>query len=748
MRYFWSAPLIVGTVIAFFYASRILYNNNHKKITYRFFTYLSIMSGFWSLGYGMMLIVESERAFIIFRIIGAMAALCYVVVIQTIIGHITERLESVNKLIIYELTVGAIVGVFSNVPSYYTLTHTQGGIICRFTSPVMFWIVTGYTVIVCAVTTMMTFGMTRKSMSARTQAIGNTLLKLEGYVLVGIVLDYLFPLIGADVNIPFCAILQHNGLEMFYRMIHRLNKNSVAAENMPFYIYRSVRTPILTFDSEYTLLLANEEARKMFDIEENDIENTSYNFWVTNFGHTKHAAVHDVRETTTIEASHLKKDINCQLAINPIYDEFEELLGYIVVVTDMTEHYKNLREVEAAKVEAEKANLAKSQFLANMSHEIRTPMNAILGFTELALQEDEKTIPPKANEYFTDIETATEGLLYTINSILDISKIESGKMELSPSNYNTADLIKELSVVIGAQAKKRGIDFIMDIDESLPSVLYGDKDRVREILLNLLSNALKYTEEGYIKFSISVIGIKKDIARLRMSVADTGIGIQSKDLNAIFESFKRVDLARNKKTEGTGLGLSITKGFANLMDGDVTVESTPGVGSTFTVEIAQEIVDREPVNLDKSKKQVKELGEKKLIFKNVRFLAVDDSTINLKVISRYLELYDSKCDLAQSGIESIDMCKENNYDIIFMDQMMPKMDGVETMKNIRELGNGYELNGANKIIALTANSLAGVKEEMIDAGFDDYITKPVNMKILETTILKYLTTDQYEYVEK
>ena len=408
--------------------------------------------------------------------------------------------------------------------------------------------------------------------------------------------------------------------------------------------------------------------------------------------------------------------------------------GYMAWLFDLTFINKYAQEIVALKEYAESANQSKSTFLANMSHEIRTPMNAIVGFNELILQDSTDN---KIRGYATDIKVASANLLSIINDILDISKIESGKMEKNEKNYILKRLIDESVINIMSMADSKKLEFIMDIDNKLPYELYGDMDHIRNILINLLNNAVKYTKEGFIKFIVKMEEINSDMVTIKFSVADSGIGIREEDQKKLFKKFEKFDLKKNSGIEGTGLGLTIVKGYVELLGGSIDVESEYGVGSTFSVTLDQKVVSfaREDEKEDEQQSN-NETKRRKFRAPNARILVTDDNEINLKVTSSLLKSYGIRVDLADSGKRAIEMCRTNPYDIVFMDPMMPEMHGIEAMKCIRSLVDDDSYQSV--IIALTANAISGVKEQMEAEGFNGYITKPIDILYMEEMLLKFL----------
>ena len=391
---------------------------------------------------------------------------------------------------------------------------------------------------------------------------------------------------------------------------------------------------------------------------------------------------------------------------------------------------KLIEELNAAKEQAEKANRAKTDFLSNMSHEIRTPLNAILGFSQIL--SEGKNLDEEDKGLVKDICTAGNNLIELVNGILDISKIEANKLEIVNSDYEFKKIFDEMVLLTKGRIGEKPLIFNYFYDESIPKYFYGDSSRIKQIGINLLTNAVKYTKEGSVTLKVSSV-IHGNMCRIILCVEDTGIGIKEENIDKLFTKFERLGVEKQTTVEGTGLGLAITKKLAELMDGKILVNSKYGQGSKFTVIIDQKIVDKKEeikpsVNSEVSVKEVINAKEKKI-------LIVDDNMLNIKVASRLLEQFGfNNIDSAFSGEECISKVKNNNYDLILMDDMMPKMTGSETFTHLKEI-EGFK----TPVIALTANAISGMREKYIEYGFNDYLSKPIERAELNRVVLKYLS---------
>ena len=421
------------------------------------------------------------------------------------------------------------------------------------------------------------------------------------------------------------------------------------------------------------------------------------------------------------------------------------VMGLLFLILIMFARYsvKNVenKELQQEKLMALQASQTKSEFLSNMSHEIRTPINAILGMDEMILRESTEQ---NILEYAENLRHAGNSLLGIINDILDFSKIEAGKMEIIPVEYQLSSILNDLVNMIYNRAAKKGLKFIARADSEIPSILFGDEIRIKQVITNILTNAVKYTEKGSVTLTIDYREKGKDSIILIVSVKDTGIGIKPADLDKLFSAFERIEEKRNRTIEGTGLGMNITQQLLHLMGSKLNVESIYGEGSTFWFEIEQKIVNREPLGdfVEAFRNSLKNHSEyhEKFIAPDATILVVDDTVMNLTVVKGLLKQTKIQIDTAESGYECLDMVVKKKYDVIFLDHRMPGIDGIETLKEMKTMP--INLNADTPVISLTANAISGAREQYMAAGFQDYITKPIDSAQLENMLIKYLPPEK------
>lgn len=491
-------------------------------------------------------------------------------------------------------------------------------------------------------------------------------------------------------------------------------------------VFNSLGDCMITLNENHEVMMYNDVAKQMFpELEMYRKVQTVENFPV-------HILEAEEPESLKMNGKHYEG------RLRTVLDPEQIVRGYTILITDVTDTYEYIRELSQMRKKAEEANQSKSNFLANMSHEIRTPMNAIVGMSDLLI---EKSHGHEIYDYACDIKTAALNLLSIINDILDLSKVEAGKMELAEDEYFVEELVRDTVNLVKMSAEQKGLQFQVNVAEDIPRQLYGDEGRIRQILINIINNAVKFTKEGYVRLDVSGRYKDEENIALQFVVEDTGIGIKEEDIAVIFEAFRQLDMNRNRKTEGTGLGLAITKQLVTLMDGDIQLESEYGKGTRFIIRIKQRVVDKRSIKEEPAVHRVETVKETRMfVAKEYRVLLVDDNAMNRKVACAMLKPYGFQLAEASCGSAAIERVKRVEYDMILMDHMMPEMDGVEATKIIRsECGE----NGKKAvIIALTANAIQGAREMYLENGFDDFLSKPFDRSQMHELLDKWVPEEQ------
>ncbi|MBQ7934519.1 MAG: response regulator [Lachnospiraceae bacterium] len=740
IKYICPIILFTCSVLAFFFSALVIWSPGRKETENRLLAALCLGSAIWSVGFGALFLQTDPEIAYRCRVIGMIGTILYLITGVVLVCYLSEIKKSIARVINAFASTGVVI-YFLTVERSQTIYQLDTiGMTYSFKPGLANTIYTIYSIVIAvsifAVSLYMCFSKIR-----RIRHFGKIFLLMDGIILLGTILDTVFPLLGMSA-IPGSTITQFWGAIVVFVAIRANNRSKINIGNMSEYIYYSLSIPVLVYDSTRTLKIANDAAADFFKIKQETLshENVPLD---SLFEAEPEALFQFEGSSQNIDAVFHAKQTYCNLSINKITDRYNDVIGYIIIVTDLSERMKTMQKLEEAKLEAESANRAKTAFLANMSHEIRTPMNAIMGFSELILKMD---IPDTVHEYVSDIRSSSQNLLAIINDILDISKLDSGKMELSCTNYLPHTLLQDVYHIIDVQARKKGLHFQMNTDPRIPNELYGDVARIRGVLINILNNAIKYTQEGSVHFNVRLLDMQQDHASLEYTITDTGIGIKESALEHLFDSFARFDSKKNSDIEGTGLGLSIVNGYVKLMGGTITVDSIYGRGSTFTVILNQQVIDPAPMVCAPAKPAVSADNiEDTLKVIDTRVLVTDDNQINLKVIKSTLEHYGFHVDTAVSGPEAISLCETTDYDVIFMDQMMPQMDGIEAMEHIRALSDHYAPGGKGKIIALTANAISGVRGELMEKGFDEYMSKPIAMDLLEHIIHSFVPASRIIY---
>ena len=720
--------VVFSTIIAICGISYFMREKNAGALRY----YMLVMGFFgalWSGGYGIMGFTETGEAAAVFRAVGLVGVAGFMMTEALMVAYMVELPKWLFRAYAMIFGIFAVVDLYFFIPDQHTFVRLNGRMCYYSTNSFgrmvhnIFLAFVVVTMIAMAILWVHKEKPKRQSYYVRAAIFANIA------ILFSIIPDTILPMLGKP-SFPSSAYGMFLTYMITWFWATRFNAFSITVGNLSQYIYESANTAILIFDEYFRLVLANPYGQELLGIKKIENQKLMQLFQGTDAesGRIKDGILRDNKGVAELVSVH--GAISCSLNFSLARDFHDDPYCIVCFVYDLTKEKNMLEEVV-------RANEAKSQFLANMSHEIRTPINGILGMDSVLLKEchDENL-----REYAKNIQSAGQSLLSIINDILDISKIESGKMEILTIRYQLFSVLNDCYNLTKIKLQNKPVSFIMQINEKLPSWLYGDEVRIRQIINNFLSNAVKYTKEGNITFELDFEEKTDEQILLVITVRDTGIGIKEEDLGKLFESFTRIEEKRNRNIEGTGLGLNLTKNLVNLMGGEVFAESTYGKGSCFTAKIPQKIADAKPMG-DFGKRYQQYLStsdDDKLSFlaPDAKILVVDDVTMNLKVVEGLLKATKIQIDTAVSGSECLECVKTTPYQMIFLDHMMPEMDGLETLEHMKNLADNP--NAQTPVIMLTANAIVGAKEEYIEAGFTDYLTKPIRETELLEMILKYL----------
>ena len=720
--------VVFSTIIAICGISYFMREKNAGALRY----YMLVMGFFgalWSGGYGIMGFTETGEVAAVFRAVGLVGVAGFMMTEALMVAYMVELPKWLFRAYAMIFGIFAVADLYFFIPDQHTFVRLNGRMCYYSTNSFgrmvhnIFLAFVAVTMIAMAILWVHKEKPKRQSYYVRAAILSNIA------ILFSIIPDTILPMLGKP-SFPSSAYGMFLTYMITWFWATRFNAFSITVGNLSQYIYESANTAILIFDEYFRLVLANPYGQELLGIKKIENQKLMQLFQGTDAesGRIKDGILRDNKGVAELVSVH--GAISCSLNFSLARDFHDDPYCIVCFVYDLTKEKNMLEEVV-------RANEAKSQFLANMSHEIRTPINGILGMDSVLLKEchDENL-----REYAKNIQSAGQSLLSIINDILDISKIESGKMEILTIRYQLFSVLNDCYNLTKIKLQNKPVSFIMQINEKLPSWLYGDEVRIRQIINNFLSNAVKYTKEGNITFELDFEEKTDEQILLVITVRDTGIGIKEEDLGKLFESFTRIEEKRNRNIEGTGLGLNLTKNLVNLMGGEVFAESTYGKGSCFTAKIPQKIADAKPMG-DFGKRYQQYLStsdDDKLSFlaPDAKILVVDDVTMNLKVVEGLLKATKIQIDTAVSGSECLECVKTTPYQMIFLDHMMPEMDGLETLEHMKNLADNP--NAQTPVIMLTANAIVGAKEEYIEAGFTDYLTKPIRETELLEMILKYL----------
>lgn len=720
--------VVFSTIMAICGISYFMREKNAGALRY----YMLVMGFFgalWSGGYGIMGFTETGEAAAVFRAVGLVGVVGFMMTEALMIAYMVELPKWLFRAYAMIFGIFAVVDLYFFIPDQHTFVRLNGRMCYYSTNSFGRMVHNIFLAFVVVTMIAMAILWVHKEKPKRQVYYVRAAILANIAILFSIIPDTILPMLGKP-SFPSSAYGMFLTYMITWFWATRFNAFSITVGNLSQYIYESANTAILIFDEYFRLVLANSYGQELLGIKKIENQKLMQLFQGTEAesGRIKDGILRDNKGVAELVSVH--GAISCSLNFSLARDFHDDPYCIVCFVYDLTKEKNMLEEVV-------RANEAKSQFLANMSHEIRTPINGILGMDSVLLKEchDENL-----REYAKNIQSAGQSLLSIINDILDISKIESGKMEILTIRYQLFSVLNDCYNLTKIKLQNKPVSFIMQINEKLPSWLYGDEVRIRQIINNFLSNAVKYTKEGNITFELDFEEKTDEQILLVITVRDTGIGIKEEDLGKLFESFTRIEEKRNRNIEGTGLGLNLTKNLVNLMGGEVFAESTYGKGSCFTAKIPQKIADAKPMG-DFGKRYQQYLStsdDDKLSFlaPDAKILVVDDVTMNLKVVEGLLKATKIQIDTAVSGSECLECVKTTPYQMIFLDHMMPEMDGLETLEHMKNLADNP--NAQTPVIMLTANAIVGAKEEYIEAGFTDYLTKPIRETELLEMILKYL----------
>lgn len=734
MRYFMFFLIYNFAVITYIIGYIILRKGIRKNRIDRVYFTAAMLSAGWSLCTGLVLIQTDPdkaalmRALAMFHIFGLLICNTHMMVYWS---NVRGRLKRWTVGFIW---LGVILYPFMIQRDNMIFEMTAYGMSYRFVSGVWSVAYTVYCVVAALNMACVALYMLRRSIRRRDRVIAYSLLLCISVVCFGCVLDTVMQMLGFAA-FPGSTIGQFFGCAVLYRTYRFHNKTRMTLENMSEFVYYSVDEPVFLFDEVERLCIVNngatlflgmgaEECRKLQLSDIFELDRNAFRFR---------------GDKNRVEARCWKRNNICSISIDKIYDDYRDIIGYIVIVHDVTERVRMLERVGMEKQRADKANEAKSAFLANMSHEIRTPINAVMGMNEMILREsDDQAVL----EYARNIQDASKTLLVLINDILDFSKIESGMLEVVEETYSLKDMLKALRMECRMRAEEKGLALIFEVPEDTPDSLMGDEVRVRQIILNILTNAVKYTMQGSVTMTVSHRWVKEDVVELTFAVKDTGIGIKEENIGRLFDKFDRVNEEEVHDIEGTGLGLSIVDRLVKLMGGSVKVESVFGEGSTFTVCLQQKAVGSEtigPLDGEPARREGRRRDVPMFTAPDAKILAVDDNKVNLTVLRGLLRKTKVQVTLAQSGRECLECVAKERYDVILLDHMMPDMDGIETLARMKAMPDNRSSRAV--VIVLTANAMAGVREMYLEKGFDDYLAKPIEGTVLEQLLMRYLPAE-------
>lgn len=707
----------------------LMENMKSRKGIQMFLMFFSVF--LWDFGYAWMgLCYESDFAYVP-RAIGLLGVCSYMFFILIYVAMIVNFPTRYLMIFLVPFTI-ASMGIWSQIIQkdevafhmapwgYWYVSHLSTMRILQFAA-LMLAVIVYYS--------LLAYGSKRTTQKRELYVI-KRFRSFAPMLLFGYLLEMFVPLIFDVPTIPGSAISAFVSALILFLTSKGSKAFGLSKANVAEYVFQDVKIPVIITDNNGCMVFMNEYAQTYLGKVEKELYKKDFTEYFQAFD----------SETCKVKDT----ECYCKLEKTEVRDRFDDLLYYIYFVRDVTQERETLLMLEESRHIAEEANRAKSNFLANMSHEIRTPMNAIIGMSNIILMDE--TLSDSLRSSINEIYVAGNNLLGIINDILDISKIESGKYEIVMDMYELPSLLNDVASVIGVRVQNEDVDLVLHIDPTLPKRMNGDELRIRQILMNVLGNAAKFTTKGSITLTVTWNHDTED-TMIYFEVVDTGIGIKEEDMEKVFGAFNQVDTKKNRNIEGTGLGLAISKHLAELMGGNITLESVYGEGSSFRIEIRQYIKKYKAIG-EELAEALQRRQYSSIIHKNdfeviprpnARVLLVDDTQINLIVARGIMEVYQMQIDEADSGIQAFHMVQKNHYDLVFMDHMMPKLDGVETTKMIRKLGGDYQ---NLVVVALTANVTSEARALFEREGLQDFLAKPIEPKALDELLNKWIPVEQ------
>ena len=719
--------LAIFATITFMQALQALSHKGGSRQISIMFALLGISSSLWSVCFGSIPVqTDPDYAYLLrcFGMIGTFATLIFSAIL---ISEWVGVYKPTKRIVVGFALLGIVIYPFNIRHEYIEFMDTKIGMSYRFKPNIWtdFYLI--YSVVIAILLFAMVIYLIKHTEKKRKKIVGIRLFWALVVICVGMLFDTILPAFGITA-IPSSTIGQAIAVIIIYSGLDFNKQNRIDADNIAAYVDVLQEVYLLAFDDNLSLTFASSSSKNFLNLE----DDKTYSF----------EDIFDCPASNIISIDNAKKlDATCKtnnvyfsLGIQKIYDDFGDIIGYIIAGSDLTNRMKYINEINEAKKNADKANASKSAFLASMSHEIRTPLNAVLGMDEMIMREDDIN---EIHSHAASIMDAGKSLLAIINDILDFTKIESGMMHIVPNDYTVSEEVRELYNIVTFRAKKKGLTLSFNLDPQMPKMLHGDEIRIRQILINLINNAVKYTNTGWVKVSLETEIHDNENMTLVGIIEDTGIGIKKEDLSKLFDKFQRLDENINHKVEGTGLGLSIVYNLLQMMNGTIDVQSVYQRGSKFTVRIPQRIIDPTPIGtVDLSYSTVQSTYTESFTAPNKHILVVDDNQINLTIVKGLLKKTQLQIDMASSGRECLELAQKNSYDLILLDHMMPEMDGLEVLQRLKTMENNLSLDAP--VIALTANAIVGAREKYINAGFNDYLSKPIDYNELEAVLKKHL----------